>query len=240
MMEGFKRIGLEEIKDLAVSDRLETKFLFHKRDLENILSELKQNYLVLEIQGNVNREYRNTYFDTLDYEFYKRHHNGSANRFKVRLRTYLSSGESFLEVKQKKQNGRSLKKRIRLENDTITETQNEFLKKSLSMDPFKLSPSVEISYERFTLVNTALNERITMDTNLVISKSGKNETFGQLVIAELKQSDKSVSLFGELMKKKGIREVAISKYCLSVASLVPGIKRNNFKPLLNTINTKIV
>lgn len=239
MTETFEKISLEEIKGLAVSDRLETKFIFHKKDLNEILSHLEDAYRVLEVNGETYRKYENHYFDTPDYELYKRHHNGRTDRFKLRRRTYQGSGDTFLELKLKKTNGRSFKKRLQIEAGN-EQQQSRFLEQNLSLDPRKLLPSLEVSYQRCTLVSKNLKERITLDTDLSISRNNQSINFEQLVIAEVKQADKYSSPFKELMKKRFIRPVALSKYCLGVASLIPGVKRNNFKPLLITINNKIV
>ena len=52
------------------------------------------------------------YFDTDDYEMYRMHHAGRTVREKIRVRTYLDSLDTFLEVKNKNNHGRTKKKRI--------------------------------------------------------------------------------------------------------------------------------
>jgi hypothetical protein len=45
--------------------------------------------------------YLTLYFDTESFDNYIAHHNGKRPRFKIRMRKYVSSGFSFLEVKEK-------------------------------------------------------------------------------------------------------------------------------------------
>jgi hypothetical protein len=55
------------------------------------------------------------------------------------------------------------------------------------------------------------------------------------VIVEAKQSKPHETPFVKILHELHIREGGTSKYCLAVSKLVPGIKKNNFKPALKTI-----
>jgi hypothetical protein len=60
--------------------------------------------------------------------------------------------------------------------------------------------------------------------------------FDSIVIAESKKMKYTHSAFVNEIKRKKINSNSVSKYCLGMASLNPGIKQNNFKSILNKIN----
>jgi hypothetical protein len=90
-----------------------------------------------------------------------------------------------------------------------------------------------INFIRITLVSKKLDERCTIDVDLHFKNQTGEKHFDQLVIVEAKMANgKKDSSIVHAMKHFGVREKSISKYCLGVSMLVPGIKRNNFKPTL--------
>ncbi len=64
----------------------------------------------------------------------------------------------------------------------------------------------------------------------------KTLNYDNLVILEVKQERAKGSPIIEALKKYSIREGSLSKYCLGIMSIVPGIKQNNFKQNTLTIN----
>ena len=67
----------------------------------DVLQRASNCYRVQEVQGERNIVYHTTYLDTPDYAMYLAHQNGRVIREKIRVRTYVSSGLTFLEVKKK-------------------------------------------------------------------------------------------------------------------------------------------
>jgi hypothetical protein len=55
------------------------------------------------------------------------------------------------------------------------------------------------------------------------------------VVAEVKQEHRRPSYFHEEMRRRGLREGALSKYCLGIASLEERAKRNRFKGILRRL-----
>ena len=93
------------------------------------------------------------------------------------------------------------------------------------------------TFQRITLVNKSLPERLTFDLNLTFEVKGQHKALEQLVIAELKQEQLNrASKFAQLVKSKFIRPERISKYCVGVALLLDKIKKNNIKEKLRTID----
>jgi len=234
----FDPITLEEMDHVKLLDRLDTKFIFRADKLPGFLEQLKNDYSVLEINGLRISRYETRYFDTQDFMFYLHHHNGKLNRYKIRYRKYVESGTTFFEVKLKNSKGRMIKKRVQVDgtDDVIRGKAEEFLKQTTKLHSAAFNPSLNVFYSRMTFVNRNSNERVTIDTGLSYNISGKKISFPRLVIAETKQTRSGSSPFISLMHGHHIRSITVSKYCLGIASLVDGIKKNNFKFKLSKIN----
>src|ERR1700749_1249511 len=101
---------------VKLMNRTDTKFTFTSAQLEMVLSEVLENYFILEVDGKRISRYRTLYYDTFNYNLYTKHHNGELNGYKIRHRTYVESEIGFLEIKFKNNKGRTIKDRIR-QND---------------------------------------------------------------------------------------------------------------------------
>lgn len=228
----FDPITLQEMDRVKLMNRVETKFLFALEQLEDILEELKKDYQVVKIEGNMLPAYRSLYFDDNDLFFYKEHHRGRNSRFKVRYRTYVDSNLSFLEVKHKYK-GRTNKKRIKVDDiafDMPVDHRN-FLKQ-LQVAKLDLIPVMMNTYNRITLVAKHSIERLTLDVNLNFEFNEVKREMNKIVIAELKQERVSRdSPFYKLVRKKGMRPYRISKYCMGLIELygLESLKYNRFK-----------
>jgi len=168
ILNEFDSITLQEMENVKLMDRIDTKFMFHVNTLNDILKSLSSHYLILEINGNKISTYNTVYFDTNEFDLYNKHHAGKLNRYKIRHRTYVESNLGFLEIKFKNNKGRTIKSRI--EEKAISAITSErailFLNKTLPISTENLQPKVWISYERITLVNKTTTEKITLDLNL--------------------------------------------------------------------------
>jgi hypothetical protein len=234
----FEPITLEEMDHVKLLDRLDTKFTFRSEKLPEVLEQIKDDYRILEVNGLRISRYETRYFDTHDFRLYLHHHNGKLNRYKIRFRKYIDSTTTFFEVKIKNSKGRMIKKRVQVDDidDLIQGPAEELLLKKTQLPSNIFQPSLNVFYSRMTFVNRNSNERLTIDTGLSYSNSSKNIAFPSLVIGETKQEKSGTSPFISLMHNHHIRELSISKYCLGIASLVEGIKMNNFKFKLMQIN----
>ena len=95
----FKPITLSELNGVSLMKRVDTKFILHKKHLVEILTSLQNDFQILEIDQKRLMEYQSLYFDTAEKQFYFQHHNGIANRCKIRMRCYIDSNLTFLEIK---------------------------------------------------------------------------------------------------------------------------------------------
>lgn len=233
----FERISLKEMDTVRLMNRTDTKFAFNIEKLKAVLEDAVPMYRILEIENSIGQLYHSTYFDTLDFEMFRAHQTGRTNRFKIRRREYTLSGSNFLEVKQKVK-GRTTKTRIMkaLSDEHFDENSVRFLGKTTQFDIAKLEVKLKNSFVRFMLVNTFAKERITIDVDLSYANEHKTVGLPFLCIVEVKQEGFSrSSAFIQLLKRHGICETSISKYCVGTILLYPQIKHNRFKPKMLTL-----
>lgn len=227
----FAPTSLEEMDRVKLLNRTDTKFLLSESDLKSILAEIKDEYYALEIEGLRLHSYRSLYFDTPDFKFFTEHHNGYPDRYKVRMRKYLDSGLCFLEIKHKTK-GRTRKSRIRIDDfyPELSNQHKEYIKLTTGMN-WDLRPVLWNEFKRLTLVNKVDEERMTIDLGTQCFIQERKVKFEPAVIAEVKQSSGSRSApFIQAAKKRLIRPIRISKYCLGMIDLYPDLKYNSFKP----------
>lgn len=232
----FQPITLGEMDEVKLMNRVDTKFAFSFTAFKVILENLKNDYKTLEIEGTRMPFYESLYFDEKNFKFYRDHHNGRTDRYKVRFRNYTESNLFFLEIKHKVK-GRTKKSRIVVDSipDVLDdERQLNFLKKNIKGE-INLEPKMWNSFHRITLVNNELKERLTLDFQLKFKWKDSQKEFNNLVIAELKQEVVNPnSPFYKLMKSNVIRPYRLSKYCIGSIELYGRhiIKYNRFKEKL--------
>ncbi|MEI6059101.1 MAG: polyphosphate polymerase domain-containing protein [Bacteroidota bacterium] len=230
----FEPISLKEMDAVRLLDRVDVKYMFHRDLLQDILQQSARDYRVLTIAGSGFSRYETRYFDTPDLEMYLQHHNGKLNRHKVRFRDYVDSGIRFFEVKLKTNKGRTIKDRVKQNSPAyrIEGDSELLLKEKTGYDPSMLVQSIQVNYKRITLVRKDMTERLTLDFDLSFLFKNTNKHFPNLVIAEVKQDLAARSPFIATMQSRYIPAHSLSKYCLGIAVMNPGIKTNNFKSKL--------
>lgn len=245
-MNSFKHILLEsdsislsEMDSVKLLDRTDTKFIFHRSKLPEILESVKKNYRILEVESSRITDYETLYYDTHNLNLYMNHHNGKLNRYKIRYRKYVNSNLHYFEIKFKNNKDRTIKNRVKqvcIEH-TIKDKAQKLLEETTNLSSASLVPVFWVNYSRITFVNRNFEERLTFDIDLTFKNETGEKKYAPLIIAELKQDKASLkSPFITQMNKNRIRTNSISKYCLGVTQLFPSVKRNNFKPKLLILN----
>ena len=226
ILQSYKPITLEEIDTINLMDRIDTKFIVPISVLYELL-EVVSDYYVLEINGFRNSVYDTTYFDTINYDMFMDHAYDIENRQKIRVRKYLCNDLKFLEIKTKVDEGRTLKKRIKVKHKGLKRKKNqEFIKEHSKYDLSVLQKSLRTKFERFTLVNPEKTERITIDTSLhFINKKMNKEVYVEdVAILELKRNKKQDSRIKAFLDEHDIKSIGFSKYCFGMCltnSLLP-------------------
>ncbi len=239
VLDSFQPISLEKMNKVRLMNRIDRKYLFPVNLLPELLSGISGKYLIMEIDNLRTFPYLTTYFDTPDLLFYHQHMRGKGERFKIRQRTYLSSGISYLEIKKKSKKGRTEKKRIAYPSDfnDFDERALSFILSNTEVDPGLLRPVLMTSFSRTTIVNITSGERITFDHNLEMFDSQYKTGFPFLAVAELKKEMSSgPSLFAERAKELGIRPTGFSKYCMGCHYLLNPPRANLLKKKVLLIN----
>lgn len=243
ILERMPAISLEEMKSVRLMSRTDTKYMAAERMLMPILEKAAESGYSVQYTTTPLGGYNSVYYDTDALEMYIRHHNRILTRQKIRVRTYLDSGVSFFEIKNKTNKGRTKKVRIQVENsDNPAIFENgkvsDFLKENSKYIPEMLSPSLQTKFRRITLVNPQKTERITIDLNLEFTnfRNGAVKELEGLIIIELKKDGRYVSMMGKILQNLRIRPFKISKYCIGTVLTNPDIKANRFKRKIHLLN----
>ena len=240
LLDQLPPISLDEMKDIKLMNRIDKKYLATIGQLEQLLVMAQGKYMVQQIEGKRYNRYHTIYLDTPDEEMYTMHHNGRLVRQKVRVRTYLDSGDTFLEVKNKNNHGRTKKKRMVVSGvHTLHEDDGDMLlAKYANYLLADLVPKVENRFERITLVNMAKTERLTIDCHVKFHhlETDIHDTFDRLVIIELKRDGNVYSPVKDMLRELRIKPSGFSKYCIGSALTNPNLKRNRFKPRFKKID----
>lgn len=235
----YESISLEEMKEVSFFDRKDIKSVFHIEKLLPLLEDTTRHYKVLTIDNKQLFRYKTRYFDTPGLKFYYDHHNGKRSRFKVRYREYIDTNQTYLEIKEKNNKERTIKKRLLIDHmrENLSQPEIDFIRKCVQFDPGKLNPVLLTIFSRFTLVSLDYKERITIDINLEFEGYKRKTELPFLVICEVKQDSMiPSSYFVSLLKVHKIFPSNLSKYSIGTVILNPVIKYNLFKNRLLTIN----
>ncbi|MGH9229412.1 MAG: VTC domain-containing protein [Acidimicrobiales bacterium] len=184
--------------------------------------------------------YSSVYFDTADGQCHLAHVQGRRRRWKARTRKYLDSDLTRLELKVKSTRGRTVKLVRDIDSGQHGQLDNagwDFLAQSLKSHyglclDSELMPTLEVTYRRVTLVDTAAGQRVTLDSDLrFVGLDGAvvGAMRGDAVLIETK-SGALPSLADKLLWSHGIREAHCSKYCMArmlegSPYQVPGLRR---------------
>jgi len=252
ILNHYEPITLDEMKDIRLMNRIDTKFVTTVPVLEKLLDIARDDYFVQETGGLRISPYYTMYFDTDDCAMYNRHEVGHLSRQKIRIRSYVDAGLNFLEVKTKNNHGRTKKKRMAMEqfdalnprHDIRFERQDaehvaydDFIRTWLKYDPTTLTCQLENRFDRITLVNKGKTERLTIDTNLRFHNITTDacRSMDDIVIIELKRDGNLPSpILGRLLELR-IHPHGFSKYCIGSALTNEVLRRNRIKPRLRSI-----
>ena len=239
LLAAFTPITLEEMSTIRLMNRIDTKYLLTTENLFSFLRLAVKNYLIQEVDGERDIAYYTVYLDTPMREMYLRHECGRAVREKIRVRTYVSSHLTFLEVKNKNNKGRTDKKRIPVTSvETLSaDGGDDFLRKHAWYRLEQLSPQLENRFHRITLVNQAKSERLTIDCDIRFHNlvNGNNCVLDILVVVELKRDGRLPSPVHDILHSMHVHPSSFSKYCTGCALTDGLLRQNRFKLRLRKV-----
>nr|WP_321451069.1 polyphosphate polymerase domain-containing protein [uncultured Carboxylicivirga sp.] len=234
----FHPISLEQMDGVKLMNRTDTKYCTTLQQLDKLLKKIEPHYYALTMEGENQLPYSTTYFDTPSANMYCNHVRGKKNRYKIRRRTYLSTGIHFMEIKFKNNKGRTIKERISTQAvfDQLSSEEQVFLNEHTPFNPFQLSPGLYNSFSRLTLVNHNFKERCTIDFNLKFAHDNEILTLKDLVIIELKTGQRDIhSNLAIALRDMRIKPSSFSKYTMGRSLLDEKLKTNAIKPKLRNL-----
>lgn len=164
-------LDLDRIAAVRLMNRVDTKYLVDERRCMELLERAADQYYVQIIDDCRACRYATLYYDTPQWDMYHLHHNRRLTRQKIRTRTYVETGVTYLEIKSKSNKGRTHKRRMALDRSLFAAAATDtaaadFLRREARYAPETLSPSLATRFVRVTLVNHAMTERLTIDFDL--------------------------------------------------------------------------
>jgi hypothetical protein len=224
IVNSFDPICLGEMERVWLMNRIDTKYVMSVHRLPDLLSVLSRDYKILEMEGLRAFPYFTKYLDTSGFRFFNQHVTGRPVRHKVRYRTYLSAGTTWLEIKKRSANGRTIKWRIKndLRSDgTPDPAACSFIEQYLPGGSQGLKPVLINRFERITLVGSEINERATIDFDISFTNMLDNQLkYPCMAIIELKRDGRQErSPVADAMKALSVRSSGFSKYCFGVSEL---------------------
>lgn len=241
LLQQLEPITLEEMSSIRLMNRTDKKFVTNKTKLAELLELAQGKYYAQFNAGSRIASYRTTYWDTDDHHYYMEHHNGRAPRQKVRVRTYMDSGVTFLEVKTKNNHGRTKKKRVEVPGQGQISEMGDFLFERVHRNVNDIHETVQNNFHRITLVNYAKTERLTIDFDVRFHnyETDVDAQTGELVIIELKRDGNVYSPVLDMLRTLRIKPSGFSKYCIGSVMTNKSLKQNLFKPKLVKIGRLI-
>lgn len=236
-LDALPAIGLADLQLTAdLQTRLDRKYIVDPEVVVAAVRTLAPTLRALAIGDLRDFSYDSVYFDTPALDSYLGAATGRRRRFKVRTRSYMDSGECVLEVKTAGGRGHTVKERLPYALDhrsELTAEARDFLHRN-RIDPTvsaRLGQTMVTRYQRSTLLGDD-GARFTLDTGLrCTAPTGSTVDLGRKVLVETK-SPGAVTALDRLLWARGIRPVAVSKYCTGLAALTPDLPANKWNTTL--------
>lgn len=240
ILEQMEPIGLADMKAVRLMNRVDQKYMAPASLLEELLGRVADGYYVQHIEGAALAPYRTLYFDTEGLDMYTMHHNQKLNRQKLRVRTYRSTDTTFFEIKNKDNKKKTRKVRIPIEvamfdHALEVEEVREFVDSKTPWPATALHECLENRFERITLVDKGMSERITIDSGIRFHNraTGLEADIGKLLVIEVKHEvGAPTSAIERALHDLHILPRRMSKYCIGTALTDPSAKKNRFKEKL--------
>lgn len=240
VLNQMQPIGLDEMKAVRLMNRVDQKYMASAERLEALLDRIADGYYVQHIDGEALAPYRTLYFDTEGLAMYTMHHDGKLNRQKLRVRTYRSTDTTYFEIKNKDNKKKTRKVRIPIDVSMFDRCMEvpevaQFVNGNTPYPVGTLHECLENSFERITLVDKGMSERVTIDSGIRFHNraTGLDSDISRLLVIEVKHEvGAPMSAIERALHEMHILPRRMSKYCIGTALTDPSVKHNRFKPKL--------
>lgn len=211
--------------------RVDRKYLLRTAEAQALYGALPPGTRVLDIAGSTQHHYETSYYDTAALNCYFDAVHKRRRRFKIRSRTYCSTGARFLELKTKGPRGVTVKTRTAIDDANTHWSWFDRHRDTTKCTADELRVVLENSYTRMTL-SPPDHGRATVDTNLVWRNEHGTISDLDLVIVETK-SGASPSQIDRVLWEHGHRPRRLSNFGCGMAALNPSLPANNWHRTLN-------
>lgn len=231
-------ITLKEMSSIRLMNRTDQKYLTNFDTLKKLLQLVQGSYYSQEIGGLRVSPYATTYWDdAASHQMFRQHETGRKPRQKVRVRTYVNSNITFLEIKKKDNHGKTAKTRVEVPSlDAVMRkgAGGDFLKQQTGLLLSQLAPAVANRFNRITLVNLNKTERLTIDFDISFYnyQTEQRAAMNNIVVIELKRDGRCFSPILPLLRQLRIKPAGFSKYCVGASVTDPHLRINRFKKRL--------
>ncbi|WP_109210250.1 MULTISPECIES: polyphosphate polymerase domain-containing protein [Microbacterium] len=241
-LDRFEPVSLDAlVAEASLLTRVDRKYVVPRAGVDAVMAALDPRTRVLEIAGARDFAYESVYFDTPDLLSFRMAAQPRRRRFKLRTRSYLDTGTSYLEIKTRGARGTTVKDRDeydarlrdRLTDDARDDVADAFAAIGVAAERAdELDATLLTRYRRATLLAADGTGRATVDTDLEwVQPDGRGFALPGTVIVETK-SGASPSDVDRALWRAGHRPATVSKYATGLAALHPDLPRNRWARLL--------
>ena len=246
-IDGLRRldpIGLDDLVGRAeLLTRHDRKYVVGDEDPAELLRFVPRDHRVLEVEGRRSFRYDTTYLDTPDLRSYRDAAHARPVRWKIRNRTYRDDFQAWTEVKLRDRRGRTVKHRhprtvtdpwIQLTGDRDVASSLAD-GRSLTLGAVeRLTPVLTTTYARITLLDPAVDGRITIDLGLrCAERDGAAVELVDAAVVETKSPGRPLAV-DRLLWRLGRRPLRLSKYGTAMSALHPELPGNRWRRTLTT------
>ncbi|MEU7872511.1 VTC domain-containing protein [Dactylosporangium sp. NPDC049140] len=228
-LDVLEPVRLEELQTrAALLTRADRKYVLPEDLVPDLLRRLPAGARVLQIGERRRFGYCSEYLDTPGLDAYLGAARRRRGRFKVRVRTYLDSGDRFTEVKTRGPRGVTVKHRTPYAGP---EAAGRYAAAVLGRGVL-LGAALVTCYQRVTLYLPASASRVTIDTGLSFALPGGPALAlpGRAVVET--KTPHAAGEVDRLLWRLGHRPGPISKYATGLAALRPDLPANRWRPVL--------
>jgi SPX domain protein involved in polyphosphate accumulation len=235
----LKGVNLIDIECFSLLSRYERKYLVSETLLPQILEQaFSLGFYMLEVNQQRISGYHTLYYDTAMFDMYYAHVKQHSNRYKIRSRQYLSSGDVFTEIKYKSVGGKLDKFRVPTNGQSINNDLS--IKLIQEHSPFTTDQLIEVlenDFNRITLIHKELEERITIDFKINFTFGEEKAELRDLAVIEIKyKKGLAYNGFASILRPLVNKATGFSKYCTGMSLLYPGLRQHKLRYKINLIN----
>lgn len=256
--DSLTTVRLEDLPaESALLHRVDRKYLIARHQLPELIGAAPESTHRVTVAGRDSLRYESIYYDSEGLTSFHDAAWGRPRRYKIRRRTYLDSGDSWLELKVRDTRGFTHKTRSLLEGSTADQSYNwTLLAEELGhwgiQPERRYWPTLSTQYERSTLYLAQEGCRVTVDRGVNWHRLGApvhshgatanpgdtrihdDDWGGSMPVAHLSKvivetkTAGAASSFDRMLWAHGIRPVSFSKYAVGLARMDEHLPHNRW------------